>query len=1217
MTMNLYDNSGRLIEITDPAGNKTNYKYDIQGRRIETVNALGHSMKIEYDKKGRIVAETNAAGHRTIYRYNPKGQRIAAILPKPDENSESLVIRQFYHRSGQLIGNIAPDGVVHSYLADKFGRNTAAYLGILLEKPTRTIDGKAVYSFDHILPNENYDIFITWKRMEKTEKEKTVRIVDILNATITEHYNSKIDLSVSCKNDSFLVPFCSLPFKRLGNNIEPTGNTIEVEWTGDTKNVAVYLLRSKPISRILYNEKGQVQSQVDARDHSIIYTYDHFGRQISAIRDGDENSCCSEGKTFYNKKRQVIAKLALDGRLSLLKYDMLGRQECSYLGAMVESKFGSYKLEGLPIGEEFDLYVSDSSQKDGETLQLGDMTLVKERTFKAEKSTLSGKLNGAGTVVLVRKLPVQQTKYDFTGRTIKTIDAKQNETLLSYDSLGRQIAVFQPAANNTRLAAHSYYDESGHVVAQAVVPVDAESLKIKGEKRVTRMEYDKLGRAVKTIQPNPNGQKDQNEEIVQRQEYDSSRNVIRKIDPLGYETKFEYNSLNQKISETSAEGGVTKYTYDSAGRMKSLTDPVNNTTSWTYNLIERIAGEHVILEGIQRDRLFFYDASGNIVSKVDRNGRITEWTFDKLNRHTSEVWYDNYESWLLQKTLKKFVTTYNRSGKIASVEDGDNRFVFSYGVFSNEIKQVQTLAGLQKPIEFNYATDIIGLKTETVLKVGNEVDYKNHYEFDSLGRKIKISQVSERAPLKLVNVSYNEFGKLTQQSRFEDNKPVAETKNSYDNLGRLVNISHTNGNNIFADYDILWDAGNRITDFDFTYLNGPPKKKSRYEYDKTSQLIGAKYDFMENEVYKYDTNGNRLNAEIQGQNQSYKTGEYNRLLSNNHDRFEYDAEGNRVSKTSNNGGVTKYSWDNRNRLVKVETPTNTVEYIYDYQNRLVKRTEKSSEMNFIHDGWQIVRQFENGSPTHRYLWGTKQDELLCDNNNWTLGDHLNTIRDIVAMDSGVVLHLEYNAFGKLLAKSINPVDFAYTGKLTDPASGLPWNINRWYDNTVGNWISEDPIGFVAKDTNLIRFVMNQPVKFIDPNGQDIRLKKGIPNQPGPVGLIHQDICVDTWEVNGEKIGERCFSFGRENPKLKWYKTTTSWLGFIGIIPAGCGFQGTIYESTNPGNTVSTHATTQAEDVQWLTFMLGRVGTKDRYTVLRLNCVHYTNLEFAAAVLRFP
>ncbi len=52
----------------------------------------------------------------------------------------------------------------------------------------------------------------------------------------------------------------------------------------------------------------------------------------------------------------------------------------------------------------------------------------------------------------------------------------------------------------------------------------------------------------------------------------------------------------------------------------------------------------------------------------------------------------------------------------------------------------------------------------------------------------------------------------------------------------------------------------------------------------------------------------------------------------------------------------------------------------------------------------------------------------------------------------------------------------------------PWrdNLNRWYDPAVGRWISEDPIGFAAGDSNLYRYVSNSPTNKTDPDGLEER-----------------------------------------------------------------------------------------------------------------------------------
>ena len=44
--------------------------------------------------------------------------------------------------------------------------------------------------------------------------------------------------------------------------------------------------------------------------------------------------------------------------------------------------------------------------------------------------------------------------------------------------------------------------------------------------------------------------------------------------------------------------------------------------------------------------------------------------------------------------------------------------------------------------------------------------------------------------------------------------------------------------------------------------------------------------------------------------------------------------------------------------------------------------------------------------------------------------------------------------------------------------------NDLYDNNTGRWLSEDPMGFGAGDSNLYRYVSNEPLSRLDPSGFD-------------------------------------------------------------------------------------------------------------------------------------
>jgi RHS repeat-associated protein len=137
--------------------------------------------------------------------------------------------------------------------------------------------------------------------------------------------------------------------------------------------------------------------------------------------------------------------------------------------------------------------------------------------------------------------------------------------------------------------------------------------------------------------------------------------------------------------------------------------------------------------------------------------------------------------------------------------------------------------------------------------------------------------------------------------------------------------------------------------------------------------------------------------------------------------------------------------------------------------------------------------------SHRYLWGAAVDQLLADeqvtstssdgNTLWPLADHLGTIRDIADYDGGtpafaITNHRVYDSFGRLESETNSAVDlvFGFTGKFRDADTGLNNYLNRWYDSRTGKWLSEDPAGFAAGDTNLARYVGNSPTMYVDALG---------------------------------------------------------------------------------------------------------------------------------------
>jgi len=176
---------------------------------------------------------------------------------------------------------------------------------------------------------------------------------------------------------------------------------------------------------------------------------------------------------------------------------------------------------------------------------------------------------------------------------------------------------------------------------------------------------------------------------------------------------------------------------------------------------------------------------------------------------------------------------------------------------------------------------------------------------------------------------------------------------------------------------------------------------------------------------------------------------------------------------------------------------------------------------FVYQNGQIVLRFGGTGNddltypnlSHRYLWGPTVDFLLADEQIdwtdkyadgeilWMLTDHLGTVRDVVDNDGDLRHHNGFDSFGRLEFSAYydaegEPIEgmepwthgdavhqhFFFTGRYLDPLTGLQYNDARWYNSEIGRWMSEDPIGFAARDANLSRYVGNEATMFVDPDG---------------------------------------------------------------------------------------------------------------------------------------
>ncbi|MEO1006751.1 MAG: RHS repeat-associated core domain-containing protein, partial [Cyanobacteria bacterium J06638_38] len=174
------------------------------------------------------------------------------------------------------------------------------------------------------------------------------------------------------------------------------------------------------------------------------------------------------------------------------------------------------------------------------------------------------------------------------------------------------------------------------------------------------------------------------------------------------------------------------------------------------------------------------------------------------------------------------------------------------------------------------------------------------------------------------------------------------------------------------------------------------------------------------------------------------------------------------------------------------------EYTYDVNdNRIAKSvdadgdgTQQAEVERYVHDGSEISLVFDgDGNQTERYFHGVGVDEVLAvekagDKVIWALADHQGTVRVLMDSTGAVINQLSYDSFGNITAQTNagTSFGFTYTGREFDPETNNYYYRARYYDSDTGLFISQDPIGFDAGDSNLYRYVGNSPLNYTDPDG---------------------------------------------------------------------------------------------------------------------------------------
>lgn|GEM_PF-3498725 len=107
---------------------------------------------------------------------------------------------------------------------------------------------------------------------------------------------------------------------------------------------------------------------------------------------------------------------------------------------------------------------------------------------------------------------------------------------------------------------------------------------------------------------------------------------------------------------------------------------------------------------------------------------------------------------------------------------------------------------------------------------------------------------------------------------------------------------------------------------------------------------------------------------------------------------------------------------------------------------------------------------------------------------WVHPDHLGS-SSVITNQNGVTANwYEYMPFGEMLMEQSNNQynnAFKYNGKELDEATQLYYYGARYYDPKLSIWLSVDPLAEKYPSVSPYAYALNNPVKFVDPDGRDV------------------------------------------------------------------------------------------------------------------------------------
>lgn len=851
-----------------------------------------------------------------------------------------------------------------------------------------------------------------------------------------------------------------------------------------------------------YNYLGNKVSEIDIYGNETLYSYDGQERLIKMtfpeIISPDGSS-----------SRPIIA----------YEYDIMGSliKKCDGNGAVTKQ---TMNIRGQPTKIDY----PDGSQ------ELFCYNMDGTLREKVEKNGLLSKITYD-----YKQRPIEKQVYSAAGEylygtyseynafnLIKEIDAAGGVTEYFYNGNGNVIRKVQ----NDRETTYDY-DTLGRLT-KTVETIDAKS-------SITFIKkYDLLNRVIEESTEDCLGHVQ--DKTCYQYDFDGNKTDIIKFNHAGISSTYqEYNALGEVIRQVDAEGKTTftNHRYDYINEdgqhvgYRETIDPLGNVQV----VIKNVRGQDCIFERkspfgetTQKYQLY-YDAEGRMIQRVEtvfsgenqKDAIITKWKYNSNGRvienveaygtpeqQVSTIYYNKAgeKERHIKPDGNELLYEYDSLGRLQrySSAKGDIDYRYSYDILNKPVKIHDVISGcetvkeydnngnlaresLANGLEIGYTYDRIGRKTSVILHDGTSFEY----EYDGLNlHKVVRKGVDKTSLYAHEYLDHDQSGHVLSAALIGKAGCV---NYDYDIMNRTRSVESVHWSEIIAGFD---DAGNLVGR---SFSDAVGVSDDSYAYDDLYQLKRERGSFSHD--YDNDSVYNRRSKD--GNN--YTVNVLNQICSDGVTNYAYDRNGNMISKEDSHDRWD-YLYDSLERLVEAESKSVKVAYRYDETNRCLSKevyakgdeTPISRVLFLYQDKHDIGTVGDDGNIIHLRLLGQGLGaEIGAAVANEIEGkvyapihDHNGHVVTLVDAETGNVFEsYRYSAFGEesiydsessLCETSINPWHFS--SKRCEKELGLINFGQRFYDPSLGRWVTPDPIGH-DDGPNLYAYVRNSPLTSFD------------------------------------------------------------------------------------------------------------------------------------------